>query len=126
MLNLSMRETALTLIEENHDDVIIFHLEDMNEADYLYALASDFKTASEELNDELLRMSFGTLSHEMPNWARLALAFRLLTVNLDPDTPSTRTMSSRAKREALDFAGEIGPEWAQSLYHFITLVTKLA
>ena len=34
--------------------------------------------------------------------------------------------TSRGKRDALTMADKLGPDWAQALYHFMVLVTKLS
>lgn len=89
---------------------------------YLYTAVDHFKTATTAWSGEHeLSQEISEMAREMPNELRAQIAFHLLTAGTHDEKLDTPT-----KAFALALADEMGADWAQWLYRFAVLVTKLA
>ncbi len=74
--------------------------------------------------EELLGEVYDNLTEQLPAEERAMLIFHLLAPSCDNNDPEQ--LSAQAKKFAVDVAEVMGPDWAQWLYKFTVLVTKLA
>ena len=88
----------------------------------LYTAVELFKTATTAWSGKIeLSLEISKMAQDLPNGLRAQIAFHLLTAGTHDEKLDTPT-----KAFALALADEMGADWAQWLYRFAVLVTKLA
>lgn len=104
------------------DNDAIIHVESTTDA--AYKAMREFTEALNDLQgDEMLGGVFSDFIRHLPEDTRTTLAFQAITHCANGETEA---LGFKAKAGALALAEEMGPDWAQWLYKFAVLVTKLA
>lgn len=104
------------------------HTQPVRDIEALYQHMRDFTSHLNDWDGEDMQNSVATdmLAHLTPE-ARAQLVFQFLTEgNATFYTDGEPQVNREGKQFAIDLAEVMGPDWAQWLYNFAKVVTKLA
>lgn len=100
----------------------------MTSMDKVHAAGREFFTALAEWDGEELQSQIiaELIAEHCSLQSRVQLASQALMYGTSDLTEGPANFTPKGKMLAIEMAETIGPDWAQVLYHFAKLVTKLA